>query len=199
MEVIFSGFLAGLSVGVFCLGFCLPIFVPYLLSQSRTPRSSFWITVEFSLGRLLGYTAFGTAVGFLGMAIESQFIHKLGSLGTISLAVVMILYSVGLLRWGPKACGKHLTSFRVPFLLGFFTGINVCPPFLLSLSYVFNLKSAALGALYFLAFFTATSLYIVPLGFLGVFSKSPVFQKIAQVSAFLTGCVFLLSGIRTLR
>lgn len=198
MEVFFSGFLAGLSVAAYCLGTCLPIVVPYLLSQSRTPRSSLWVTIEFSLGRLLGYTCFGAAVGFLGKVVESALIHKLSSLGTVLLAATMILYSAGLLRWGPKACGQRFAPFRIPLLLGFFTGVNVCPPFLLSLSYIFNLRSVILGVLYFLGFFLGTSTYIVPLGFLGVFSKSPTFQKIAQVSGLLAGCVFLLAGIRGL-
>jgi len=30
---IISGYLTGLSVGVYCLGLCLPVFLPILLSQ----------------------------------------------------------------------------------------------------------------------------------------------------------------------
>jgi len=43
---VFSGFLAGLSVGIYCIGACLPIFVPILLSQRRTTKSSFWLVLE---------------------------------------------------------------------------------------------------------------------------------------------------------
>ena len=35
--MIWQGFLLGLSTGVFCLGYCAPVFVPYVLAEAR-PR-----------------------------------------------------------------------------------------------------------------------------------------------------------------
>ena len=193
MPIFFSGLLAGLSVGVFCVGFCLPIFIPYLLAEERTARSSFRAVLEFSLGRLLGYLTFGGAVGFLGEKIQSGLIHRLSSLATILMALVMIFYSLGLLRW-PKVCKRFAGRSRIPIILGFLTGVNICPPFLASLSYVFNLRSAFSGMLYFLAFFLGTSAYIIPAGLLGFFSRKSRFQKIARLSGVLIGIYFLISA-----
>lgn len=41
LQKIITGYLAGLSVGVYCLGICLSVFLPILLSQERTPKKVF--------------------------------------------------------------------------------------------------------------------------------------------------------------
>ena len=197
MEV-FSGLLAGLSVGIYCIGVCLPIFVPILLSQRRTTKSSFWLVLEFSLGRLLGYLTFGFLVGFLGEKIKLGVFHNLASLATLLTGAFMVGYSFGLLRWGAKVCAHVFGPIKIPFLLGFLTGVNPCPPFLASLSYVFNLRDVIRSVFYFALFFLGTSLYIIPLAFLGVFSRQTFFQKIAQVSGILVGFYFAVVGLRTL-
>jgi len=38
---IVTGYLAGLSVGVYCLGLCLPVFLPILLSKKRDVKKVF--------------------------------------------------------------------------------------------------------------------------------------------------------------
>lgn len=198
MMVLISGFLTGLSVGVYCLGLCLPIFVPILLAEKRETKESFWLVLQFSLGRLLGYILFGLIAGFLGLAIQSKLVHQLASFSTLLLGLLMIGYSLGLLRWGAKVCGRSFIWVKIPLLLGFLTGASPCPPFLASLGYVFNLKSILLGIVYFLFFFLGTSIYIVPLAFLGFFSQKTIFQKIARVSGILVGIYFLISGLRFL-
>ena len=242
MGVFISGLLAGLSVGIYCIGICLPVFIPYLLSEERSAKSSFRAVLEFSLGRLLGYLVFGGIIGFLGEKVQSGLIHNLSSLATALMALVMIFYSLGLMRW-PKVCGTlipelgreksrprkrgRLLGFfqslplgnrsapknsssgefsarkpagrsRIPITLGFLTGVNVCPPFLASLSYVFNLRSAFSGILYFLGFFSGTSLYIVPATLLGFFTHKPILQKIARLSGVLVGIYFLISAFNLL-
>ena len=194
---IVSGFLAGLSVGVYCLGICLPIFVPVLLAEKRKTKESFWLIIEFSIGRLLGYLLFGLIVGYLGVVLQSKIIHQIVRLSTSLMGVLMIGYSLGLISWwGHKACKRFFHRAKIPILLGFLTGINVCPPFLASLTYVFNLQSVLLGVLYFLFFFLGTSIYIVPLAFLGVFSQQTIFQKIARVSGVFVGAYFVYSALR---
>lgn len=194
MSIFFSGLLAGLSVGFYCIGICLPVFIPYLLAEERTTKSSFQAVLEFSLGRLLGYTVFGGTIGYLGERIQSGLIHTVSSLAMGLIALVMIFYSLGLLRW-PRVCRRFAGKSRVPVILGFLTGVNICPPFLASLSYVFNLRSALSGILYFLMFFLGTSLYIVPAGLLGFLTRESILQKIARLSGILVGIYFLFSAL----
>ena len=193
---ILPGFLTGLSVGVYCLGICLPIFIPVLLAEKRKTKESFLLILEFSLGRFLGYLLFGFIVGWLGVVVQSKIIHQIVRLSTSLMGVLMIGYSLGLTSfWGHKKCKAVFHKLKIPILLGFLTGINVCPPFLASLTYVFNLQSVLLGVLYFLFFFLGTSIYIVPLAFLGVFSQQTIFQKIARISGILVGTYFLILGL----
>lgn len=194
METITAGFLAGLSVGVYCLGMCLPIFVPYLLSQNRTPKSSLRIVFEFSLGRLLGYLVFGFVFGWLGEKITNITVHQLVALGNIWTGLLMILYSLGTLD--KKFC-SFLPFSKIKWILalGFLTGVNICPPFLASLTYVFNLQGVFLATLYFLAFFLGTSVYIVPAALLGIFTKFSWMQRLARVSGVLVGLYFVVQSL----
>lgn len=193
-----QGFLTGLSVGVYCLGICLPVFIPLLLSQRRQLKSAFWVVWEFSFGRLLGYILFGALIGWLGLKINSQVVDLIINFGTLILAFLMMLYALGFYQWGEKTCTTRFNRVKIPILLGFLTGINVCPPFLASLGYIFSLKDILAGVVYFLAFFLGTSLYIIPMGFLFNLSSSKTFRKIAVVSGFLAGLYFFYFAFRGL-
>lgn len=188
---VFSGYLAGLSVGVYCLGLCLPVFIPILLSQKRTAKKSFILVIEFSLGRLVGYLIFGLVFGWLGTQLKSNFIHLIASLANIWLGILMILYSLGVID--KKFCSLlPFTKIKWPFLLGLLTGVNICPPFLASLTYVFNLKDALASLWYFLMFFLGTSTYIIPSAIFGVFTKFNRLLKLARISGVLVGAYFVL-------
>lgn len=189
-----TGYLSGLSVGFYCLGLCFPVFLPILLSQKRTPKKSFWLVIEFSFGRLVGYLFFGLIFGWLGQIIKSNLIHTIVLLTNAWLGILMILYSLGAIN--QKFCpGQMFRKLKWPFLLGFLTGVNICPPFLASLTYVFNLKDALLSLIYFFAFFLGTSTYILPAAIFGFFSKITWIQKIAKISGFLAGFYFLAQSL----
>ena len=84
---------------------------------------------------------------------------------------------------------------RIPLLMGFLMGVNICPPFLISVAYVFTLHSMFKGIVYFLVFFAATTLYFLPLFFFGFLSKLNEFRAVARVSAVLVGLLFIAYGI----
>ncbi|MGB9706644.1 MAG: sulfite exporter TauE/SafE family protein [Microgenomates group bacterium] len=191
---IISGYLAGLSVGIYCLGLCLPVFLPILLSEKRGIKKSFWLVVEFSLGRLLGYLFFGLVFGWLGQQLKSNLIHSFASLANLWLGVLMILYSLGTID--KKFCPiGQFNKLKWPILVGFLTGVNICPPFLASLTYVFNLKDTALSLIYFFAFFLGTSTYIIPAAVVGIFTKFPWIQILARISGFLVGFYFAAQSL----
>jgi len=79
--------------------------------------------------------------------------------------------------------------------MGFLMGINICPPFLMSLAYVFSLHSAFKGIIYFLMFFLGTTLYFLPVAFLGFLGKMKEFRLIARVAGLIVGFAFLTYGI----
>lgn len=193
-----QGFLTGLSVGVYCIGICLPVVVPVLLSQRRKLKSAFWVILEFSAGRMLGYIFFGAVISWLGATIVTPLIHWAVSFGSILLALLMMAYCLGFWVWGAKLCALRFNRIKIPLILGFLTGINVCPPFLASVGYLFNLRNVLAGVGYFLMFFLGTSVYIIPLGFLYSLTTSKIFRKIALISGFLAGLYFLSFALRSI-
>jgi sulfite exporter TauE/SafE len=187
---IFSGYLAGLSVGIYCIGVCLPVFLPILLSEERSTKKSFRLIYEFSLGRLMGYLAFGSVFGFLGQIITNSYVHIIVSLGNVWAGILMIIFSLGMID--KKICAiPYFHKIKWPLLLGFLTGVNVCPPFLASLTHIFNLKDILASIAYFFMFFLGATTYIIPAAFLGFFTKSSWIQKIARFSGVLVGIYFI--------
>ena len=83
----------------------------------------------------------------------------------------------------------------MPPVLGFLTGINPCPPFLLATTYVLDGADPLDGVLLFVAFFAGTSLYMLPLAFVGLLSRYEQIREVARLTAIIVGVVFLLMGI----
>jgi len=192
-----GGFLAGLSTGVYCLGTCLQVFVPILMAEKRTARSSFGVVIEFSLGRLLGYLFFGLIIGYIGELIQSQFLHLVVTLANLWIGVLMIVYVLGVID--KKFCPALVyRRAKWPILLGFLTGVNVCPPFLASLTYVFNLRSVLASVSYFLLFFLGTSIYILPVSALGLFTTHGWVKKLAQAAGVIAGLYFIGTSLVSL-
>jgi sulfite exporter TauE/SafE len=195
-DVIIEPLLAGLSTGLFCCATCVPFLAPYLAAEQRGGRALFRVMLEFIGGRLAGYVLFGTAIGLIGEWADNAIFNRVSTVSMILLAAVMVLYAAGLLRPTSTLCAHTgLLRSRTPLVLGFLMGVNVCPPFLLSITYVFTLHSALKGAVYFLVFFAATTLYFLPLFFLGLLGKMKEFRAVARVSALLVGLLFLVYGV----
>jgi sulfite exporter TauE/SafE len=191
-----QGILLGLSTGLFCLGTCGPVFVPLMMAEKRGAAQSARVIGELALGRLVAYLIFGAAVGYLGMQLEGPAFQRIMAGAMVVLSFVLLLYAatrgwphLPLCRW---ANGRHL---RFPIALGFLTGLNVCPPFLLAISTAFGLGSIGHGMLLFGGFFLGTSVYLLlllPLGYLGRWQNV---RLVALLTAVLSGAFFFLMGI----
>jgi len=194
---IVNGFLLGLTTGVFCLAWCIPALLPLILSKGRKIKQSFFLFLEFTFGRLIGYVLFGGLIGYLGLRIESEIIKKVNLGALVFLAVLLILYGIGCLKHKKLFC-QFFKKAKFPILFGFLTGVNICPPFLLALSYVFDVGGVGKGILFFTSFFLATSLYFIPFIFLGFLGFKKIFQKVARIIAVFAGAFFLIYGLRGL-
>ena len=195
-DIIIQPLLAGLSMGLFCTTSCLPFIAPYLVAEQRGARATAGILLQFILGRLGGYILFGAIFGWLGEQLTGAAFNLFTLVSLVLLSLLLILYAVGLMKPSWSVCG--LNSWprrRAPLLMDFLMGVNICPPFLLSVAYVFTLHSAIKGIVYFLVFFAATTLYFLPLFFLGFLSKLNEFRAVARVSAVLVGLLFIAYGI----
>lgn len=157
---------------------------------------SAWVVGELALGRLIAYLTFGAVVGYLGMQLEGPSFQRVIGGAMVVLSTLLLLYvatrgwpHLTLCRWA----NRHYLRFPIAF--GFLTGFNVCPPFLLAISFTFGLGSIGRGALLFGGFFVGTSVYLVlllPLGYLGRWQS---LRLIALMTALLSGVFFFLMGI----
>ncbi len=197
MDYLFSPFLLGVSTGIFCFTYCVPFIAPVLVSEQREFKQNLRIILKFILGRLSGYILFGAIFGYLGERISNYAVNLILTISLIVLSVILIFYSLGLLKTKKLFCSAEYLKFKVsiPFLLGFLMGINVCPPFLMSLAYVFRLHSVFGGIIYFLMFFLGTTIYFFPLIFLGLLGKMKEFRVMARIAGILVGFSFLVYGI----
>lgn len=193
--MIVQSFLVGLSSGIFCGMYCFPFIAPVLVMEKRKTSQDFMLLLKFIFGRLLGYVTFGAVFGYLGEKITQRSFDLLTSFILIILSLVLSLYALGFIKKKAPFCLKSKIKTKIPILMGFLMGINVCPPFLMSLVYVFKLHSVLYGIIYFLVFFFATTLYFIPLGFLGYFNKFKEFQKVGRISALIVGVSFFVYGI----
>jgi cytochrome c biogenesis protein CcdA len=87
----------------------------------------------FSLGRLFGYAIFGFVAGMLGGFIPFHIRPVIVAFANVFLGGILIYTSI---RGAKKEiCPAHkLNGIRNPAILGFLTGINICPPFILALT-----------------------------------------------------------------
>ncbi len=186
--------LAGLSVGAFCMSYCFPFMATFIASEDRAAKRNFVLIFYFMLGRFLGYAAFGLIFGFLGEQLKSPYLTFITDLSLILVSVVMILHITGLSKQKDNLCLASKFHNRNAIVMGFLMGVNICPPFLLSLTYVVSLNDILQSVLYFVIFFFASSVWFLPMIFVGMLAKIKELQKAAQVSGIMAACVFIIYG-----
>jgi len=186
--------LAGLSVGAFCMSYCFPFLATFIASQDRPAKRNFLLIAYFMLGRFLGYAAFGLIFGFLGEQLKSPYLTFITDISLILVSVVMVLHITGLSKQKDNWCLASKLHNRNAIVMGFLMGVNICPPFLLSLAYVASLNDVLQSVLYFVIFFFASSIYFLPMVFVGMLARIKELQKAAQVSGIMAACVFIIYG-----
>ncbi len=196
IEIVIQAFLAGLSMGLFCSFSCFPFMAPLFVAERRNFSATIRVFLEFMGGRLAGYVAIGALFGYLGERLDQSAFNIISIGSLLVLSWVLILYGLGLIKQRFDFCARlGLSKRRTPLLMGLLMGINLCPPFILSVAYVFTFHSALRGIVYFLVFFVATTLYLIPVIFLGWLGRMNEFRLIARISAVLVGVIFSIYGI----
>jgi sulfite exporter TauE/SafE len=195
LEVTLQGLLLGLSTGLSCLGYCGPVFIPLMMAEKRDTTQNARVVVELALGRLIAYLLFGAVIGYIGGKVDGPLFQKVMAGAMVLLSLLLLAYvgtqgwpNLSVCRWVDR---RHL---RFPILFGFLSGFNVCPPFLLAISYTFGLASIAKGMLLFGGFFAGTSVYLLlllPLGYLGRWEN---IRLVGLITAVLAGIFFLAVG-----
>ncbi|MBF0511690.1 MAG: sulfite exporter TauE/SafE family protein [Candidatus Omnitrophica bacterium] len=194
MSFFIQPFLAGLSVGFFCLSYCFPFLASLMASEQRERSKNMKLFLNFMLGRFFGYLLFGFVISWAGERLQFPFLHMAANLALILISLVLLLYMTGLIKKDER-CLIGRCPYKNTLVMGFLMGINICPPFLMSLTYVFSLHSMLGGTLYFLIFYLASSLYFLPVFFIELLAKIKEFRIMARLSGILCACLFIIYGI----
>ena len=180
------------------MGSCAPFILPFLFAEGKsTWRGNLTVIGEFLLGRFFAYLLFGAMVGWVGALLKPHISQQLAQAALGLTAALMLIYALvkSLPHW--KICAwtlRRLPMVRMPFVLGFLIGINVCPPFLVAVARLIQVGKLTSGVVFFLGFFAGTSLYTLPLLGVSPFTHQVRFQRIGTISAILVSSWFLLAA-----
>lgn len=203
-----EGFFLGLSTGMVCLAYCGPVLVPYLLGEAGRVRRNIFSVSLFLGGRLLAYLMTGLIAGLAGSRLlqPSEARSYYMAVAFLVLSVMLVFY--GFNRFGEVCLGKtrsrKMSRIRekwpdiFPLTGGFLTGINLCPPFLLAITRAVDSGKVGAGILFFFMFFLGTSVYFIPMLFLGILRRQQVLKIIGKFAAIIAGFFYFYAGLRLL-
>lgn len=190
----------GLSTGFFCLGTCAPVLMALFASSEASGLKHQVRGLGFFLtGRLIAYVLFGAASYAAGQALEDHGMSVTAFLpmGDILLGGVMLIHASGYRLPHLVSCHSYANWFKkhkVLFAAGFFTGINLCPPFLLALTQAMRSESMLQSVAFFGIFFLTTSLYLLPFVLSGLAARFSEMRAAARVACGMGGIWFMIRG-----
>jgi len=205
-----EAFVLGMATGPVCLASCGPVVLPWMLTQPQGFKRHGKRLAIFLAGRFAGYLLFAIVAWSIGLAIPSSLAARPWVYGTVELALAaaMLVYAAGwphprcrlvdpeetLVQIGPKV--RRPRSGALP--LGFLTGINLCPPFLIAAVRAAQFHNLGSSLLFFASFFAATSIWFTPLLTLGWVRRSQSLVTVARMASLLLVGWYALSGFRVL-
>jgi hypothetical protein len=200
-----QGFLLGLSTGVTCLAYCAPVLFPYLLGEATSIRQTAWTLSRFMLGRLLGYLVFAVFAWIAGNYLNTLTDRREMLIGFLYILLAALLLWYGLGQTSVPCAARSLRGFAAtlaqerpalfPLLLGLFTGINLCPPFLLAFTAAGENSTLGHSLLFFLSFFAGTALFFLPAPLLGLCKNGSQLKNVGRLAAAVMSVYYFYSGI----
>jgi polyferredoxin len=206
-ELILAGAELGLAAGAGCLVFCAPVAgAAMLASGERGGRGGARSLGSFLVGRFAGYCLFGAVVGALGETAAWNPGSGLALAATVLLAAALIAtgFAAGHSSWFEHrlcpAAGARWS--KLPLALGFLSGLNICPAFVLAGTEALGAGGALGGIVFFAGFYAGTSVWLLPLAFLPMawlkVGRERV-ARLARATAIIVGAIFLARSLVLMR
>lgn len=194
---VFEPLLLGLSTGPFCLGYCAPVLIPFLISEQRRTINTINLMALFFTGRLTGYIVIGLLSGVIGSALTEGQRKQFEIIANLSMGLLLLLF--GLVKNFPELRLCRIlrfdkSSWSSMLMLGLLTGINLCPPFMTAITCAVGSGTILKAICYFLLFFIGTSLILLPIWATGVFARFKELRNVARVCVLLSGIWLILKG-----
>ncbi|MFH0803075.1 MAG: sulfite exporter TauE/SafE family protein [bacterium] len=201
-----QGFFLGLSSGTVCLFSCAPVLTPYFLGEGKKTGGNFLSLIRFMMGRLLGYLLFGIIAWESGQTLLKFLPQREIFFGVVFIILSLFLAAYGLFDFripcAADAAAKSSAlkfirsgSALFPALLGFLTGINICPPFLMALADSSNTATLLGSVAFFFMFFLGTLPFFLPMPFLGLLTRFPQVRMVGKMTAVLMGAYYFYLGM----
>lgn len=199
----------GLASGPACVASCGPVMVPSLLAERSGLRLHTHYLFAFLATRLLGYLVFAAVAWELGALLALP-----ASARSLIFALIHLLLAGVLLRYAysaGRACRHSCTSselvtigatrnHRIPgaAVLGFLTGVSLCPPFVAAGVRAAEAASMVAAMLFFAVFFLGTSVWFVPFAALGWVRRNEAVTTVARMAMVLIALYYFYAGFTIL-
>lgn len=193
-----GSFILGLSTGTACLAYCAPSILPYFLHKDEGARKNYVYLIQFFVGRLIGYMIFGVLAWYIGKLVVLTDAYKPFLMG-VAYMLISVVFIYEYFKGKRKCIVKRLSKLKVPVsfsavIIGFASGVNLCPPFALIFADAANTASLFSGLLAFFLFFCGTSLYFLPLPLIGLIKQKEEIKTISKFLIVLVAVFYFLKG-----
>jgi hypothetical protein len=199
----------GLASGPACLASCGPVLVPSLLAERAGWKLNSRYLSAFLGARFLGYLLFAAGAWELGALVSLPPTPRLVIIGTIHvlLAGVLLCYAYAAGHTCAQSCASSgLVSIGVAkkrglpgaAMLGFLTGLSLCPPFVAAGVRAAELHSVVIALLFFAVFFVGTSVWFVPFVSLGCVARNEAVTTVARMAMVLIAVYYAYLGLTML-
>lgn len=187
---------------------CGPVLIPSLLAECPGLRLHARYLSVFLATRLIGYLVFGAVAWEVGALValpphvRSWFFAVIHML----LACALIWYAYSAERVCVNSCARSelvtigAAGKRVPgaAVLGFLTGVSLCPPFVAAGVRAAGATSMAAAVLFFAVFFLGTSVWFVPFAGLSWVRRNEAVTTVARMAMVLIALYYLSTGLAIL-
>jgi hypothetical protein len=199
----------GLASGPACVASCGPVLVPSSLAEGAGLRLNVRYLSAFLGMRFLGYLVFAALAWEVGTLLSSASAVRSLVFGGVHVLVagVLLWYAYAAGRTCAHACaGSDLVTIGVTAksgipgaaVLGFLTGVSLCPPFVAAAVRVAELGSLAAALFFFSMFFVGTSVWFVPFVGLGCVRRNEAVTTVARMAMVLVAFYYAYLGVMML-
>jgi hypothetical protein len=173
------------------------------MHEGQTVRQNLLTLSKFLGGRMGGYLIFGLLAWATGSLLSGVASYQGLLIGIAYMGLAMLLLLAVLHKRAPSGhcafegarAALHKWPALLPVGMGFLAGLKICPPLLLAFTDAARAGTLAGSLIFFLAFFLGTSVYFIPIPFLGVFRRVSALQIVGKFAAIIVALYYLYAGV----
>jgi sulfite exporter TauE/SafE len=211
MSSVIEALALGFASGPVCLASCGPVLLPWMAAVPERPRVLLGSLALFLGGRLAGYLLFAAVAWSVGLSVPADASVRTWIFGLANLVLAALL---ALYAWAPQTLGRMrragsdtqlyqietsvITRRQAASVLGFLTGLSLCPPFVAAGVRAAEIPSLPGALLFFLAFFAGTAVWFLPALAVSPLRRIPAASTVARMVLGLMAAYYAYLGLVSL-